>query len=69
MLRTITGMLAALLISSAAEAASLTVQVEGASPGQGAVMVGICSGSLDFGSCRYSQTVQLSGGGVPGRVS
>ncbi|MBM6579928.1 DUF2141 domain-containing protein [Microvirga sp. BT689] len=58
MLRTITGLLAALLILSAAQAAPLTVQVEGASPGKGAVMVGICLGSLDFGSCRYSQTVQ-----------
>jgi uncharacterized protein (DUF2141 family) len=58
MLRTTTGLLAGLLIASGAEAAPLTVQVEGARPGQGAVLVGICSGSLDFGSCRYSQTVQ-----------
>jgi uncharacterized protein (DUF2141 family) len=58
MLRTNTGMLAALLIASGAEAAPLTVQVEGARPGQGAVLVGICSGSLDFSACRYSQTVQ-----------
>jgi uncharacterized protein (DUF2141 family) len=58
MLRTTTGLLATLLLSCAAEAAPLTVQVEGARPGQGAVLVGICSGSLDFGSCQYSQTVQ-----------
>lgn len=58
MFRTTTGMLIALMISSGAAAAQLTVQVEGANPGQGAVLVGICSGSLDFGSCRYSQSVQ-----------
>ena len=58
MLRATTGLLTALIIASAAEAAPLTVQVEGASPGQGAVLVGICSGSLDVASCRYSQSVQ-----------
>ncbi len=58
MLRSTTGMIAALMLTGGAEAAPLTVQVEGAIPGQGPVLVGICAGSLDFGSCRYSQTVQ-----------
>src|SRR6478609_2531226 len=58
MLRPIIGTIAALMLASGAEAAPLTVQVEGANPGQGSVMVGICSGSLDFSSCRYSQNVQ-----------
>jgi len=58
MLRPTIGMIAVLMLMNGAEAAPLTVQVEGATPGQGPVLVGICSGSLDFGSCRYSQTVQ-----------
>jgi uncharacterized protein (DUF2141 family) len=58
MLRSTIGMIAVLMLASGAEAAPLTVQVEGANPGQGPVLVGICSGSLDFGSCRYSQEVQ-----------
>jgi uncharacterized protein (DUF2141 family) len=58
MLRPTIGMIAGLMLTSGLEAAPLTVQVEGASPGQGPVLVGICSGSLDFSSCRYSQTVQ-----------
>ncbi|MBM1172738.1 DUF2141 domain-containing protein [Microvirga arabica] len=58
MLRSTIGMIAGLLFITGAEAAPLTVQVEGAVPGQGPVLVGICSGSLDFGSCRYSQTIQ-----------
>ena len=57
MLRSTVGMIAALMLTSGAEAAPLTVQVEGATPSQGPVLVGICSGSLDFSSCRYSQTV------------
>jgi uncharacterized protein (DUF2141 family) len=51
-------MIAILMLTYGVEAAPLTVQVEGANPGQGPVLVGICSGSLDFGSCRYSQNVQ-----------
>ncbi|MBJ6126053.1 DUF2141 domain-containing protein [Microvirga splendida] len=58
MLRPTIGMIAVLMLAGGAKAAQLTVQVEGAVPGQGPVLVGICSGSLDFGSCRYSQTVQ-----------
>ena len=58
MLRSTYGMIAIFMLASGAQAATLTVQVEGAIPGQGPVLVGICSGSLDFGSCRYSQTVQ-----------
>jgi uncharacterized protein (DUF2141 family) len=58
MLRPTIGMIAVVMLTSWAEAAPLTVQVEGATPGQGPVLVGICSGSLDFGSCRYSQSVQ-----------
>ena len=58
MLRSIIGMIAVVMLTGAAEAAPLTVQVEGATPGQGPVLIGICSGSLDFGSCRYSQNVQ-----------
>jgi uncharacterized protein (DUF2141 family) len=58
MLRSITGMITVLMLTSGVEAAPLTVQVEGASPGRGPVLIGICSGSLDFGSCRYNQTVQ-----------
>jgi uncharacterized protein (DUF2141 family) len=51
-------MIAVVMFTGVAEAAPLTVQVEGAIPGQGPVLVGICSGSLDFASCRYSQSVQ-----------
>ncbi|WP_201863724.1 DUF2141 domain-containing protein [Microvirga soli] len=51
-------MIAVLMLTTGAEAAPLTVQVEGANPGQGSVLIGICSGSLDLGSCRYSQNVQ-----------
>jgi uncharacterized protein (DUF2141 family) len=58
MLRSTIGMIAVLMLTSGAEAAPLTVQVEGAAIDQGPVLVGICSGSLDFASCRYSQTVQ-----------
>ena len=58
MFRSTIGVIAGLMLTSGVEAAPLTVKVEGASPGQGPVLVGICSGSLDFGSCRYSQTVQ-----------
>ncbi|MCC2653631.1 MAG: hypothetical protein K0R61_1889 [Microvirga sp.] len=58
MLRSTIGMIAILMLTYGVEAAPLTVQVEGANPGQGPVLVGICSGSLDFGSCRYSQNVQ-----------
>jgi uncharacterized protein (DUF2141 family) len=58
MLRSTIGMIAVLMLASGAEAVPLTVKVEGANPGQGPVLVGICSGSLDFGSCRYSQNVQ-----------
>ncbi|MGF9757356.1 DUF2141 domain-containing protein [Microvirga sp. 0TCS3.31] len=58
MLRPAIGLIAVLMLASGAEAAPLTVQVEGASPGQGPVLVGICSGSLNFGSCRYSREVQ-----------
>ena len=58
MLRSTIGMIAVLMLTGGAEAVPLTVQVEGANPGQGPVLVGICSGSLDFGSCRYSQNVQ-----------
>jgi len=58
MLRPTIGMIAVVMLAGVAEAAPLTVQVEGASPGQGPVLIGICSGSLDFGSCRYSQNVQ-----------
>jgi uncharacterized protein (DUF2141 family) len=58
MFRSTIGMIAGLMLMNGAEAAPLTVKVEGASPGQGPVLVGICSDSLDFGSCRYSQTVQ-----------
>jgi uncharacterized protein (DUF2141 family) len=58
MFRSTIGVIAGLMLISGVEAAPLTVQVEGASPGQGPVLVGICSGSLDFSSCRYSQTVQ-----------
>ncbi|MBF9198156.1 DUF2141 domain-containing protein [Microvirga terrestris] len=58
MLRSTVGMIAVLILVSGAEAVPLTVQVEGANPGQGTVLVGICTGSLDFGSCRYSQEVQ-----------
>lgn len=58
MLRSMIGMIAVLMLAGGAEAAPLTVQVEGAIPGQGPILVGICSGSLDFGSCRYSQTVE-----------
>jgi len=47
-----------LVLGGGAEAAQLAVQVEGASPGQGPVLIGICSGSLDLGSCAYSQSVQ-----------
>ncbi|MBB3019401.1 uncharacterized protein (DUF2141 family) [Microvirga lupini] len=58
MLRFTIGITALLMLASSLEAAPLTVRVEGAAPGQGPVLVGICSGSLDFGSCRYSQNVQ-----------
>ncbi|KFG68548.1 DUF2141 domain-containing protein [Microvirga sp. BSC39] len=58
MLRPTIGMIAVVMLAGVAEAAPLTVQVEGAGPGQGPVLIGICSGSLDFGSCRYSQNVQ-----------
>lgn len=58
MLRSTLGMIAVLMLANGAGAAPLTVQVEGATPGQGSVLVGICSGSLEFGSCRYSQNVQ-----------
>ncbi|MEE1657773.1 DUF2141 domain-containing protein [Microvirga sp. CF3062] len=58
MLRSIIGVIGVLMLTSGVKAAPLTVQVEGADPGQGPVLVGICSGSLDFGSCRYSQNVQ-----------
>ena len=58
MLRSTIGTIAVLMLTNGAEAAPLTVQVEGANPGQGSVLIGICSGSLDFGSCRYSQNVQ-----------
>jgi uncharacterized protein (DUF2141 family) len=58
MLRPTIGMIAVVMFTGVAEAAPLTVQVEGAIPGQGPVLVGICSGSLDFASCRYSQSVQ-----------
>jgi uncharacterized protein (DUF2141 family) len=61
MLRSTIGMIAGLTLTSAVEAAPLTVQVEGATPGQGPVLVGICSGSLDVSSCRYSQTVRPPG--------
>ena len=59
MLRFTTGITAVLMLTGGVAAAPLTVQVEGANPGQGSVLLGICSGSLDFGSCRYSQNVQL----------
>ena len=58
MLRSAIAVIAVLTLAGGVEAAPLTIQVEGAAPGQGPVLVGICSGSLDFGSCRYSQTVQ-----------
>lgn len=58
MLRSIIGMMTVLMLTSGVKAAALTVQVEGASSDRGPVLVGVCSGSLDFGSCRYSQTVQ-----------
>jgi uncharacterized protein (DUF2141 family) len=58
MLRSTIGVITVLILTSGVEAAPLTVQVEGAAPGQGSVLIGICSGSLDFGSCRYSQNVQ-----------
>lgn len=58
MLRPTIGMFAVVMLMDVTEAAPLTVQVEGATPGQGPVLIGICSGSLDFGSCRYSQNVQ-----------
>ncbi len=58
MLRSAIGVITGFMLTSGAVAAPLTVQVEGAVPGQGPVLVGICSGSLDFGSCRYSQNVQ-----------
>jgi uncharacterized protein (DUF2141 family) len=44
--------------SGLAEAAQLTVQVEGAEPRQGTVLIGVCSRSLDFSSCGLSQSVQ-----------
>ncbi len=58
MLRPIIGISAVLMFIGGVEAAPLTVQVMGADQGKGPVLVGICSGSLDFGSCRYSQKVQ-----------
>jgi uncharacterized protein (DUF2141 family) len=58
MLRSTIGMISVLMLMGGAQAVPLTIQVEGANPGQGSVLVGICSGSLDFGSCRYSQNVQ-----------
>jgi len=58
MLRLAAGILMTLTASGAATAAQLTVQVEGANPGQGAVLVGVCSGSLEIGSCSFSQAVQ-----------
>jgi uncharacterized protein (DUF2141 family) len=58
MLRSTIGVITVLMLTNSVEAAPLAVQVEGAAPGQGPVLVGICSGSLNFGSCRYSQNVQ-----------
>ena len=58
MFQVMTGALAALDIIGPAGAAQLTVQIEGADPRQGPVLIGICSGSLDLGSCRYNQTIQ-----------
>jgi uncharacterized protein (DUF2141 family) len=46
------------LTACAAEAADLTVQVEGAEQGQGTVLVGICAGSLDLNACAYRQSIQ-----------
>jgi uncharacterized protein (DUF2141 family) len=62
MLRLATGILMMLAATGAAKAAQLTVQVEGASPGQGAVLVGVCSGSLDIASCGFSRSVQPPAG-------
>ncbi len=45
-----------------AQAAQLTVQIEGAEPRQGSVLIGVCSGSLDLNSCGFSQSVQQPGG-------
>jgi uncharacterized protein (DUF2141 family) len=47
-----------LAMIGAAQGAQLTVRVEGAKSEQGAVLIGVCSGSLDLGSCAYSQSVQ-----------
>jgi uncharacterized protein (DUF2141 family) len=58
MFRWVAGVIAGLAITGSVEAAQLTVRVEGAAPGQGAVLIGICSGSLDLRTCSYSQTIQ-----------
>ena len=58
MVRLIAGMLAATAVAGSAAAAQLTVKVEGADPRQGPVLIGICTGSLDLGSCGYNQTIQ-----------
>jgi uncharacterized protein (DUF2141 family) len=58
MYRWAAGLIAGLAMTGPVEAAQLTVQVEGAIPGQGAVLIGICSGSLDLRTCSYSQTIQ-----------
>ncbi len=60
--RLIAGVLAMLAVAETAAAAQLTVQVEGADPQQGPVLIGICTGSLDLGSCGYNQTVQPPAG-------
>ncbi|MFC5486410.1 DUF2141 domain-containing protein [Microvirga aerilata] len=57
-LRLFAGMLAATAVAGPAAAAQLTVQVEGADPRQGPVLIGICTGSLDLDSCGYNQTIQ-----------
>jgi uncharacterized protein (DUF2141 family) len=62
MFRLATGIFMLLAATGTGKAAQLTVQVEGASPGQGAVLVGVCSGSLDIAACGFNRSVQPPAG-------
>ncbi|NBJ11983.1 DUF2141 domain-containing protein [Microvirga arsenatis] len=62
MVRSAAALLVGLATMGSAAAAQLAVHVEGADPAGGIVLVGICSGSLDFGSCGYSQRIQPPSG-------
>jgi uncharacterized protein (DUF2141 family) len=49
------GLLVPALLAAPAAAADLTVEVEGAQPGAGAVYVALCTGGLAEDSCRIGQ--------------